>query len=86
MYGARKTAETRRVAEERWHKVDTAGIDDVRVLSELGLPAVNDRVLAELASVARKRGSECTTIVLELVRVIRVLRDVVAQITGIVRR
>ena len=68
-----------RVDEERWDEVGAAGIDNVRVFRELSLPSVGDVVLTELASLAREGGGKTTAVVLELVGVVCICCDVVAE-------
>ena len=79
MDGTRQTSECRGIAEQGGDEGDTTGIYDVGVLGELRLPAIKEGVLPKLASLASKSGGKGATVVLELVRVVRVLCDVVAH-------
>lgn len=66
--------------------MDTACGSDVRVLGELGPPAVLNVVLAERAGLAREGRRKAPAVVLELVGVARVGGNVVAEGAGSIRR
>ena len=62
--------------------MDAASSGDLGVLRELSLPAIGDTVLTKLAILAREGRGEATAVVLELVRVVRIRCDVVAEGTS----
>lgn len=65
--------------------MDRVAARELWMLRELRLPPFDDASLTELAGFAGESGSEGAAIVLELIRVVRICRDVVAQGSGIVR-
>lgn len=72
-----------RVHEERRHKIHSILPRKLGVLHELGLPPIGSGVLAELAVLTGERGGEGATVVFELVWVVGVGFDVVAEEGGV---
>lgn len=86
MDGTGVLAEGGGVHEEGRHEVNAASTGYIRVLGELGLPALSRGSLAERAGVAGESGGKRLAIPLELVGVSSVGFDIVAKSASIVRR
>ena len=79
-------AERGRVHEERWHEMHSIRVREVGMLSKLATPAVHDRALTKVTSLAGERGREDAPVELELVRMLSIRCDVLSQRRGIVGR
>lgn len=74
------------IDKEGRHEVDGVRPRQVWMLCELGGPAFRDRSLAERAALSGERRGEDASVDDELVGVLRVRRDVVSELLGIVWR
>lgn len=63
-----------------------AGAGDGGMLRKLTLPAIGDTALTKLAGFTGERGRKAAPVVLELVGMVRIGRNVVAEGTSIVGR